>query len=324
MHSREVLHNKLPAGVMVGLAAVAGCASVSAPAPIAVEQAEWTAPNGSAGAQLLTEHYDLRVTITDALLQEHLAPFMETAFGEYARLIPPARERSDRLAVYLFGTRDEWADFTQSTFPARAYTYLHIHAGGYVDQPSATAVIHDLGRDRTLSLLAHEGFHQYLAGYLPRPVAAWLNEGLATQFEAFDLRGDRPVFTPRRNFVRRNSLRAALSPDGGFIPLADLLRMDAGEAVVKTGQSVRTYYAQVWSTILFLREGADEKYAEGFANLLADAGTKRLDLAVSAYRAATPDSGAISHGEAVFRHYITEDLAGFMAQYLAFARHLVR
>lgn len=310
---------------VAGLAAIGGCAT-PAPPPINVEQRDWTSPDGITGVQLLTDHYDLRLTARDPVLPDYLPTFMEAAFTEYARLLPPAREGQDRLVVYLFDSRIEWANFTRASFPpARARTYLHIHAGGYVDQRTGTAVVHDLRqRNSTFALLAHEGFHQYLGRYFPKRVPAWLNEGLATQWEGFEMQGRRATFTPRRNYLRRNDLRAALGREGEFIPITDLLRMHAGEAVVETGQTVRTYYAQVWSTVLFLRQGADGKYAEPFAKLLADAGTERLAHAVRGYRAATPDMAKLSNGEIIFRHYITDDLTGFMDEYRAFAARLVQ
>jgi hypothetical protein len=310
-------------GLALALALVAGCAS-SEPPPVSVESQEWTSPVGTDGQRLITDHYELRVTVRDDVLQDYVAPFMETAFQAYTGLIPPPTDSVERMPVYLFGTREEWALFVSRTFPDRARTYLHIHAGGFVDHPTATAVIWDVGRDRTLSLLGHEGFHQYMARCFPERIPPWLEEGSATQWEAFDLKRGRPVFTPRRNFLRRSDLRAALGPDGRFIPLSDLLRMNAGEAVLKTGSAVRTYYAQVWSTILFLQEGADGRYADAFAGLLADAGTERFRFAVSGYRATHADADRISPGEIIFRHYITEDLDTFMNEYRAYARALVR
>ncbi len=344
---------KLVAICLICLAA--GCARPAAPPTIQVESQEWQSPAGDKGVQLLTEHFDLRVTAADPLLREYLGPFMETAFSEYAKLVPPAANagelttdfgelsrakgrrhgeekpvntgetpvpQPERLIVYLFDTRRQWAAFTAGAFPAQAYTYLHIQSGGYTDNPSAMAVAFDLGRDRTLSLLAHEGMHQYLARYFPEPVESWLNEGLACQWEAFDLHGNRPVFTPRRNFMRRNSLREALTTKAGLTPLPELFRMNAGHAIRQTGQPVRTYYAEVWSLVLFLREPAGG-YADRFAALLADAGTPRLTVGVRAFRAATPDSQKLSDGEVIFRHYITEDLDGFMTQYTDFCRALV-
>jgi hypothetical protein len=226
--------------------------------------------------------------------------------------------------VYLFETRREWAAYTQMAFPARANAYLHIHSGGYTDSPSATSVIFDLRRDHTLALMAHEGWHQYVAAYFTEPMPAWLNEGVATQFEGFDLDGDRPVFKPRENYSRRNHLRDAMSQEDGLIPLAELLRIHAGHAVTQKTKPARTYYAQVWSLVLMLREGFDGRYAEAFDNLLADVASNRLHLAVEGYRVATPEAKNLSYGELVFRYYITEDLDGFMDAYREFVGYLLR
>ncbi len=305
--------------------AALGCASRPAePPPVAVERQEWTAPTGSTGVQILTDHFDLRVTTDDAVLVDVLAPFMETTFAEYRRLVPPATDADERLVVYVFRDRREWAAYVQAAFPAQAHTYLHIQSGGFADYATATSVAYDLGRDHTLSLLAHEGMHQYFARYLPKHVPAWINEGMACQWEAFDLDGDRPVFTPERNFLRRNNLREAITEEDGFIPLSELLTMNAGEAVTqKIKQPSRIYYAQVWSTVLFLRRGGDGKYADAFAKLLRDVGTDRLDAAISAYRAATAGSESLSAGEVAFRQYISDDLDAFMADYREYARMLL-
>ncbi|MBI4581504.1 MAG: hypothetical protein HY718_17520, partial [Planctomycetes bacterium] len=239
--------------VVMSVLGLAGCDPAGDVGPVRVEEREWTSPVGTKGVQLLTEHYDLRVTSEDALLREYLPTFIEATNAEYRKLIPPARENDEPLMVYIFGRRPEWAAFTQGFAPAQAQVYLHIHSGGYMDHATATAVFWDIGRDRTLSLLAHEGLHQYLTRHFPGAVPPWLNEGLATQFEDFDLNGARPIFRPERNLIRKNSLREALTVPDGLVPLLHLLTMDAGEAVTRTGQPARGYYAQVWVTVLFLR-----------------------------------------------------------------------
>jgi hypothetical protein len=168
-------------------------------------------------------------------------------------------------------------------------------------------------------------------------VPAWVNEGLATQFESFELNGPHPNFTPRRNYTRRNNLRELISPKGELIPFPDLLRMDAGAAVRgaaarpdEKGRSIegpgsRAYYAEVWSLVLFLKEGpAPLGYRESFARLLGDLGTERMTMAIHAQRAATPDSEHLSDGELLFRNYITEDLAKAESDYRAFAEALLR
>jgi len=308
---------------MLEAAFLAGCAS-STPPPVAAQESDWSPATGINGLQLQTDHYDLYVTAKDKLLIEYLPTFLETTFAEYSKLVPAPSETQRRVATYLFANRGEWAAFTRRFSPARAHIYLHIKAGGYMDHATATTVIWDLGRDRTLALLAHEGMHQYFAAYFPEPVVAWLNEGLATQWESFDLKGPYPTYTPRRNYHRTNSLREALTSEEGWIPLKQLLAMHAGQAVVQTGQTTRGYYAQVWALVLFLHEGNDGAYADKLAQLLADAGTQRLKISVKAYRAFTPEAGDIPDAEVMFRRYITEDLDGFEQQYRAFAERLVR
>jgi hypothetical protein len=308
--------------ICTGLMALfAGCGDTGG-GPIQVERQEWTSSVGTRGVELLTEHYAIRTTSQDEVLRDALPEFMEAAHREYAKLIPPDPEATGKpMVVYIFGRRPEWVLFTRQFAPGQADTYEHILSGGYMDQATATSVIWDVRRDHTLALLAHEGLHQYLARHRPGPVPAWLNEGLATQFEDFDLVGFRPAFRPQRNLMRKSSLREAVSSENGFIPLERLLAMHAGEAVVSSGQGSRGYYAQVWATVLFLRTAP--AYRSGFSRLLADVGTERLRTNINAYRAATPAAGGMSDGEIVFRQYITEELDDFADGFRAYARQLV-
>lgn len=308
---------------LLTLAAIAGCRTASPSRP-SVRQTEWAPAAGINGVRQETEHYDLKITATDPLLRQILPAFLETTFAEYRRLLPPPEGRPGKCDVYLFANREQWAAFTRRFVPQRAHVYLYIKAGGYVEPRTAAAVVWDIGRDSTLTLLAHEGFHQYLAKYFPEPVVPWLNEGLATQWEAFDLKAGNPVFTPQRNYHRRNSLREALAGPQAWIPLPKLLAMDAGQAVVQAGQPTRGYYAQVWSLVLFLREGGFREYTRSFDRLLADVGSERLRTNVRAYQAASPTTADAGYGQMIFRHYITEDLDLFERQYRDFCEKLVR
>lgn len=271
--------------------------------------------------RLLTEHYEIRTTTQDTVMRDVLPEFAEAAHRAYGQFVAPEGSATDRMIVYVFGTREEWAGFTRRFVPEQADTYLHILSGGYMDQATATSVFWDVKRDYTLSLLAHEGLHQYLARHRPGPIPAWLNEGLATQFEAFDLDGPRPIFRPQRNLLRRNSLREALTMRDGMIPLRRFLSMHAGEAVVRTGSPARRYYAQAWLTVLLLR--TSPHYRDAFSRLLADAGTPRMQAAIATYRQATPDASAMSDGEIAFRRYITGELEHFADDLRAYGRDLV-
>jgi len=279
-----------------------------------------------AGKRLRTDHFDMRITLKDEQLTDVLPVFLEACHRRYEEMAgrPPVGEQP--LTTYVFETRQQWLQFTERFVPERAYIYRHIQNGGYTDQPTATAVLYFLGRDRTLAVAGHEGWHQYVARNFRSPIPAWLNEGLATQLEGFELRDGLPVFTPRKNYFRRNDLKNALIVrEHALFKLPEFLGMNAGDVFDPADRkSAATYYAQVWSTVLFLLEGPNAAYREAFRSLMADAGTERLIDAVKGYRVATPAAAGMSMGEIVFRRYITEDLDAFFAEYTTFARDLVR
>lgn len=302
-----------------------GCNSTRLPAfTLTTEPWEF---QGTAGQRLLTDHFDIHTTVTDAALVDVLPGFLEACNARYARFIAPREANAPRLDTYVFNTRDQWFRFTKAFVPQRAHLYQYISNGGYTDGPTATGVFYWIGRYQTLAIAAHEGFHQYVARQLPLAVPAWLNEGLATQMEAFEIRDGAPVFEPRKNLFRRNYLRDALatSQDNAtsrLIALPELLRMHAGEVITTPDKSTATYYAQVWSLTLFLLEGPNRTYRDAFARLLHEAGREEMRMAVRAYQVARPDAAGMNLGELVFRAYITEDLEGFRTEYMTFAGKL--
>src|SRR5439155_6630670 len=123
-------------------------------------------------------------------------------------------------------SRWEWERFTDQFAPDRAETYRRIHSGGYSER--GVTVSHYSGRGPTLSILAHEGLHQYLENTRGRNIPPWLNEGLACYFESFDLdQNQRPIFTPEQNALRRTHMTDAMLNDS-LIPLPEILATHAG------------------------------------------------------------------------------------------------
>jgi len=303
---------------------LAGCGAPPHRAALDVRTEPWEY-RGAAGRRLITAHFDIRTTARDERLVAVLPGFLEECHERCARLTGRSSGSPDPLVVYVFETRAQWSGFTEEFAPQRAPLYRQIRHGGYTDEPTATAVLYDIGRDRTLAVAAHESMHQYLARHVRGPIPAWVNEGLATQMECFALRDGVPVFEPRHNLYRRNYLRMALSAGANRLyPLRDLLRMHAGELFSSPEQSSDTYYAQVWSLVLMLTEGRNAAYREGFRKLVAEVGTESMRAAVEAYRVAVPDAAGAAAGEVAFRRYICEDLNRFAREYEAFARDLVR
>lgn len=273
------------------------------------------------GTQITTDHFDIYTTVEDQELLDYLPAFVEACYRQYADLLAAPQGPNPHLQTHIFANRTQMAEFTRHKYPRRSDVYGRVGVGGFAEHGSCVT-FYTRPRAYMLSTIAHEGLHQYFAGHFKQQIPAWLNEGLATYCEGFDLRRRQPVFTPRRNLSRLNSLREALAADT-LIPLTELLQTHAGKVIVQArSRMTRTYYAQVWALIVFLRHGTDERYAAGFAKMLADVAAGRLTARARAAGITAEKPSATVTGETVFRAYITEDLTGFEKQYRDFMREL--
>ncbi len=302
----------VPALVLVALVLITsgGCSSGTAEV-VQVSEAPWAFGTIN-GTTLSTEHFDIHSTLTDAELQEALPAFLEAAYAQYSSLLP-APESGPRLQTYVLNNRAQWEAFAKSKFPQRFPIFRKISAGGFA--VGSECVVYYIRRTYTLSVLAHEGMHQYFANYFSTQLPAWLNEGLATYCEAYELSRGKAVFTPQRNTFRLNALREALTTDS-VLPLRAMLETDAGR-VINQGSSrlTKTYYAQAWALVCFLQHGADGAYAGGFQNMLDAIVTGELSSAAKIASIQPSARGKTSFGESVFRAYITDDLETFEQQF---------
>jgi len=313
------LNWSVAAGALVGL--LSGCQALSPAEPVAFTTEQWSF-RGSTGTMLVSQHYILRTTCSSKPLVNSMPAFLETCWKAYAELVPCETSPEKPLETYLFQTRWQWERFTEEFSPERAETYKRIRSGGYSER--GITVSYYGSRRTTLSTLAHEGLHQYLEATRGNRIPAWINEGLAARFEAFDLDAHNcPIFTPDKNYLRLNHLREAMRTKS-LAPLKDILATHAGIEIQKQTSRVANYYAQVWSMILFLLQPASmNPYHDGFRRLLNDLGTDTMVRNTKAYLAADTD-GNMSEGEAVFRSYVTDDLEKFQADYEAFLRKLLQ
>ncbi len=295
----------------------------SSPEPVATTEADWTYGR-TTGRKISSPNYVLYTTCTRDQFVRALPRFLESCFDEYQKLLPTSNPPSQPLDTYLFCSRSDWERFTKEFSPARFATYKRIRRGGYSER--GITVSHYSSQRGTLSILAHEGLHQYLEVTGRSRIPAWINEGLACYFESFDFVDGVPQFDPRRNTLRSPFLREALVRDA-LIPLRDILETNAGAAVHGDTNHVRSYYAQEWSLVLFLLDdSAPSNYRAGFRNLLNDLGSDDLRSRAEAVMNANRVSGQpqVSPGEAVFRAYVTDDLDQFEADYRAFLLDLLR
>jgi len=313
------------------LPSLAGCGNpetivppTSYPMVIDADSRPWDTPY-STGQVLLTDHYRIYTTIRRRPLRQYLPGLMEAAHKRYLDLTGLSdRPSNKRMPMYVMATRAEWAALTTARLGKRAGGALSITAGGYCY--AGVCVLWDIGPRATLSVAAHEGLHQFFAHRLKQSLPMWLEEGTCVLAEGHQVHKGSLVFTPKNNPARITALRNAIV-NGHWIKTGQLLPMDAGDAV-GTGVAEKAvgYYGQVWALSMFIR--STPRYNKGMRRMISDAENGRMHSALGLTAEAL--TALKRHGRAynrtvsapLFKHYISNDLAMFDTEYLAFSRNL--
>lgn len=270
--------------------------------PVMPDGESWTF-HGVDGLILESAHYRIYTTVQDAALLAKLPMFLEEAYQQYQAFLPPAEPDEEPFEVYLFARRYEWEAHTRENTGPMAEKYLEIRAGAYSHEGVCVAYL--LERYSTFGVLAHEGFHQFSKRRLNHRIPAWMEEGLACNFEAHLWKAGHPYFTPNLDEFRIRALRRALLNDWLY-PLPELLATNAGEAVGMPEETTATFYAQAWALTRFLQETS---YQSAFRQMLDDA-------------AAGVNLASPSQAEDIFRSYFRTDLEDVSDQFLVFAHKL--
>ena len=309
------------ARVLVPLAAAGALAACSTPPPAAspavlpapgvLSREAWSF-DGHAGAIIRTPFYRLYTTETDPDLLLQAPVFLEAALARYRSAITPLPEPPLKLDTFLMGTREEWATLTRQVMGPQAPAYLLIQRGGF--SSGGRALLWSIGPHDTLSIAAHEGWHQYTQRAFRGALPVWAEEGLATYMEGFlpDPAGPlRPVFAGWANVERFDQLRAA-AQRGSLLSLEELLAADPQTLIERSTDTTLTYYAQVWALAHFLMEGDGGRMRRGLEMMVDDAAQGRLRRDRAAGSAA-----------ALWSQYWPEGLARGSLEYGAFVERIV-
>lgn len=318
---------------LIVLVAAPGCNQSEPPAigsaehlRIDVDRRSWSG-EGFSGSELITDHYRIYSTATGRSIDLYLPGMLEASYRNYLELTGLAdRAQARRMPVYVMGTREQWAALTRSVVPPEQLrTYLSIQAGGYFYEQAC--VFWDLGALNTFPIAAHEGMHQFLAHRLEHPLPLWLEEGLCTLAEGYELDGETVIFDSLDNHERFQSLRAAIIR-GDWIPLEELLPMHAGDAIGRAPGKAGGYYGQLWALAMFIR--SEPAYNDALKRLLRDAQQGRvhetLEIDSSGFDRLAELRGLYNRrlSEPIFRRYISDDMERFERQYYAFAKQIAQ
>ena len=307
------------------LVALAGCVSPRATGPwtgpahrAEVRAQSWEVVNRP-GRILRTARYNIYTTIEDTDYALTLGQLMEGAYAEYVKVAPSVRPSAAPMACYVFDDRREWAAFTAKRTGADSAIYLKIPRGGYTIDDWFAAYY--LGDRSTLSVAAHEGWHQFVARHFEGRLPPFLEEGVACMFEVVRLEHGLPRWNTSFNPPRVFGLTRAV--EGKYLwPLEKLITMDAGDVVDAPREKIDAFYAQSWAFARFLREAEDGKYRAMFETLMNDtaAGTVKdptgtLNVAKRSWSPAA--------ARPILEHYLEQDLASIERSYLAFVKTIV-
>ncbi len=234
-----------------------------APLP-AVQKVEPWQNDYADGITITTAHYTIHTTLMDPLMLRQIPGFMESAYRAYQGQLPEPIDTQTRFQTYLFADRQQWEQFTRNFAGGRADVYLKIVKGAYYLKGSCVA--YNIGRTRTFAALAHEGWHQFNSKHFVYRLPSWLDEGIATLFEANRYYKGRFEFLPARNGGRLGSLKITLLGDR-MIPLSTLITLNPGQ-LVESNDAIKAYYAQSYALVRFLREAHYGKRLVNYHNLL--------------------------------------------------------
>ena len=163
----------------------------------------------SPGELIKTDHFHIYTTVGDAVYQHLMVKVLEATHTRVMLLNPKFVSPGGKaMDCYVFATRGQWESYTRARAGSNAPIYLQIASGGYCQEGVFAG--YDIGRQQTLSVIAHEAWHQYSWFAFKSRLPAWLEEGLATQNEAMEWKGTEPTFRPEMNAFRYATLRKAL------------------------------------------------------------------------------------------------------------------
>ncbi|MBW8001061.1 MAG: hypothetical protein FVQ80_03460 [Planctomycetes bacterium] len=279
------------------------------------------------GVKLTTEHYNIYTTLLEPLMLSQIPGFVESAYRSYQSQLPSPIDTVVKLDIYLFAERMEWEIFTREFAGQYANLYLKINMGAYYLNGSCVA--YNIGRERTFSVIGHEGWHQFNSRHFQYRLPSWLNEGIAMLFEANRYDRGLFVFEPANNMQRLGALKRTLMA-GNMIPLSQLISLNPGEVLGSSQEdSAAAFYSQSYALIRFLREDDYGRRREDYHRLLYDglmgnwslparlkeiAANRNIPLTIGWNRAV---------GTMLFEDYIGENLEKIEKDYVTFCKKIV-
>ena len=279
------------------------------------------------GLKLATAHYEVFTTLLEPLMLRQVPGFVESTYRGYQGQLPETIRTSTRFTIYLFATRQQWEEFTRTFAGAQAAQFFKIKEGAYY--LNGACVGYNIGRERTFSVLGHEGWHQFSSRHFTYRLPSWLDEGIATLFEVHRSEKGLYYFEPGRNGYRLGALKKALM-NGNMMPLRELIAVNPGEVMATDeDDAVSAFYGQSYALVRFLREEGYGKRLRNYHKMLLGGLGGDWPLSAADKRIAADRNIPRTYlwnrtvGPLLFEHYIGDDFEGIEKEYTVFCKKIV-
>ncbi|MBS0192360.1 MAG: DUF1570 domain-containing protein [Planctomycetes bacterium] len=295
----------------------------AAPAATVLAKDSWTFESAP-GTAITTRHYRICLSGSQPGFVTRLPEFLESSLlnNRTALAMLPAPE--GRMETFVLANRSEWVRCVQMIWGAKADPYLTIQRGGVT--AGGVSVLYDIGARDTLTLAAHEGWHQYMQTAFAQQLPVWIDEGIATYMEGFRTEPvtGRIVFLPWANLERFDRLREAASA-GGLLTLRELIESSPARQLSSSGGDALTWYAQAWAMVHWLHESDQGIRAGGLKALLEDAAGGRMlaHVAEKVGPAAEVRVRRRRPGPDLFHAYFSDNIDAANDSYQAFVKRIV-
>ncbi|NBC11141.1 MAG: DUF1570 domain-containing protein [Planctomycetes bacterium] len=212
-------------------------------------------------------HYHIHTDLPRAAVVP-IGRHMDAIHEQYTQRFAAFKTR-DRapMPLYLFRTKATYHAFLA------AHDLASDHSGGmFFVTPRVSGLatwVEGNSRSRTLSVLQHEGFHQFAWRHLGPGLPVWVNEGLAQYFEDAILIDGR-LALGLANAGRVQRVREALEADEA-LKLSALFALTPerwGNTLREEPDRADLLYAQAWSVAYFLIHADDGRYRRAFGRYL--------------------------------------------------------
>ncbi len=278
------------------------------------------------GLKLTTAHYEIFTTFLDPVTLRRCPGFMESVYRAYNSQLPQLIETQTKLTIYLFGERGQWEDFTRDFAGQQARMFCRIKAGAYYH--NGACVAYDIGPRRTLSVLGHEGWHQFNDRHFRFRMPSWLDEGVAMLFETTGSEQGTFDLEPAKNAYRLKTLKRTLA-NNEMVPLRDLIASNPGQVLASDRtEAVMAFYSQSYALVRFLREADSGRRLGAYYRLLADGLYGNWPLDTESRKIAAdrniPRNILWNHvvSLVLFENYVGDDYKQIEKEYLAFCRQI--